>query len=157
MKHYRLYELLSALKAEQGMPYALYADAKQRVMDTVNNNPDYAWALPAFRQQVETYAQTPIEAPSYQALADWARRGQRADYDRAMYALRTRLNRMWMATLAEVPGAKEQCEDILYAFLHLHSWSLSAWTRPDASGGLAAAANSAWTCVPARELRSLRK
>ena len=114
------------MKAQENMPYSLYADAKKRVLDTVTGSPSYAWFLPAFQKHVETYAVTPIEAPSYQALADWKRRGQRGDYDRAMYALRTRLNRMWMAVLADVPGAKPLLEDILYAFLNLDSWSLSA-------------------------------
>ncbi|MBR5378928.1 MAG: heparinase II/III family protein [Clostridia bacterium] len=126
MKHYSMYEILNALKAQENMPYSLYADAKKRVLDTVTGSPSYAWFLPAFQKHVETYAVMPIEAPSYQALADWKRRGQRGNYDRTMYALRTRLNRMWMAVLADVPGAKPLLEDILYAFLNLDSWSLSA-------------------------------
>lgn len=126
MKHYTLYEILTALKAGENMPYALYADAREKAADTARNNPDYAWVLPTFEKYTEDYRNTPIEAPTYQALADWKRRGQRGDYDRQMYAIRTRLNRMWLAALLDIPGAKAECEDILYAYLHLHSWSLAA-------------------------------
>ncbi len=126
MRHYDLYEILLALKAGENMPYALYADAKEKALDTAKNDPDYAWVLPSLKEHTDTYAKMPIEAPTFQALADWKRRGQRGDYDRQMYAIRTRLNRMWMAALLEVPGAVPVCEDILYAYLHLHSWSLSA-------------------------------
>lgn len=126
MKHYSLYEILTALKSQSGMPYALEADAKQRAIKTVRENPDYAWFIPAFEKHVAEYAKTPVVAPSYQALADWKRRGERGDFDRAMYAIRTRLNRMWLATLVEIPGARPLLEDALYAYIHLHTWSLAA-------------------------------
>ena len=126
MKHYDLYQLLLALKAEENMPYALYADAASQALDTANHNPDYAWVRPTFEKYIAEYKGTPIEAPTYQALADWKRRGQRGDFDRQMYAIRTRLNRMWLAALLELPGAAAECEDVLYAYLHLHTWSLSA-------------------------------
>ncbi len=126
MKRYTLYELVTALRSAENMPYALYADAKEKALETANGNPDYAWVLPTFEQYVKDYRGTPIEAPTYQALADWKRNGQRGDYDRQMYAIRTRLNRMWLAALMDVPGAKAECEDILYAYCHLHTWSLAA-------------------------------
>lgn len=126
MRQYTLGDIFAALDAEKNMPAALYADAARSAKKTATENPDYAWALPYFRAQVEKYKTEPIEAPGFQAYADWERRGARGDFDRAMYALRTRLNTMALATLLDVEGAKEAYEDILYAFLHLPTWSLSA-------------------------------
>ena len=48
MKHYTLYEILTALKAGENMPYALYADAREKAADTARKNHDYAWVLPTF-------------------------------------------------------------------------------------------------------------
>ena len=94
MRQYTLGEISAALDAEKNMPAALYDDAARCAAKTVTENPDYAWALPYFRAQVEKYKTEPIEAPGFQAYADWERRGARGDFDRAMYALRTRLNTM---------------------------------------------------------------
>ena len=126
MKHYSMHEIVSALRSVEGMPYRLYTDVRQKALDTVKHDLDYAWFLPAFEEHVRVYSSTPIVAPTYQAYADWDRHGQRGDFDRAMYDLRTRLNRMWLAALLGIPGGKERCEDILYEFLHLPTWSLVA-------------------------------
>ena len=126
MRQYTLAEILHALEQEKGVPFSLYMDAAQIARRTVTENPDYAWVMPHLRQATEKYARTPIEAPTFQQYADFERTGQRSGYDQAMYQLRTRLNTMSLAVLLDVEGAKEQYEDILYAFLHLPTWSLSA-------------------------------
>lgn len=126
MKPYTLAQLAQALDAEQGMPGRLYDDAEQIAKETVSANPDYAWVRPHFQALVEKYSKTPMEMPSFQAYAAWEREGQRGKFDGAMYAIRTRLNTMALATLIDVPGARAIYEDALYAFLHLPTWSLSA-------------------------------
>ncbi len=126
MKQYTLKEILHALEQEKGMPQSLYADAAQIAHKTATENPDYAWVLPHLREATEKYAHTPIEAPTFQQYANFERVGERRGFDQAMYQLRTRINTMSLAVLLDVEGAKEQYEDILYAFLHLPTWSLSA-------------------------------
>ena len=126
MKHYTLYELTRALEETQNMPYGLMPGAVETAQKTAREDPAYAWVLPTMRELVDEYGRTPIEAPTYQAFAAWAREGERGRFDAAMYALRTRLNKMTIAAMLDVEGAKERYEDILYAFLHLPTWSLSA-------------------------------
>ena len=126
MKHYALREVEQALSAEKNMPAALYADAAQTAARTAKENPEYRFLLPYLEERLRHYAQTPIEAPTFQAYANWERKGERHLFDGAMYELRRRLSLMSIAALLDVKGAKEQCEDILYAFLHLPTWSLSA-------------------------------
>ncbi|MBR4234829.1 MAG: heparinase II/III family protein [Clostridia bacterium] len=126
MKHYSLHEITRALEQTPDMPFGLMPGARETMLKTALKNPSYSWVLPYMRELVEKYRKTPIEAPSYTAYAAWAREGTRSKFDASMYALRTRLNMMTVAALLDVDGAKEQYEDILYAFLHLPTWALSA-------------------------------
>ena len=126
MRQYTLCEIIRALEQEKGMPQALYSSAAQTARQTATENPDYAWVLPHLEEMTQVYAHTPIEAPTFQQYASFQRIGERHGFDQAMYALRTRLNTMSLAVLLDVKGAREQYEDILYAFLHLPTWSLSA-------------------------------
>lgn len=126
MKHYTLYELESALNSEKDMPARLYSDAEAKAKQVANSDPEYNWIVPYMENLVMEYQKTPIEAPTFQAYANWERVGERHYFDSAMYALRRRLSMMSIAALLDVPGSKEQCEDIIYAFLHLPTWSLSA-------------------------------
>ena len=126
MRHYSLWELTRALEEAKDMPFALMSGAVETAVRTATENPAYAWVLPYMGELVEKYRHTPIEMPDYQAFAAWAREGERGRFDAAMYALRTRLNMMTVATMLDVPGAREQYENILYAFLHLPTWSLAA-------------------------------
>ncbi len=126
MRHYTLRELESALRSEPNMPAALYADAEETAKRTALQNPEYKWLLPYLENLVQEYEKTPIEAPTFQAYANWERLGERHRFDTAMYALRRRMSMMSIAALLDVKGAREECENIIYAFLHLPTWSLSA-------------------------------
>lgn len=126
MRRYSLYEILTALEAEENMPYALYADAAETARKTATENPDYAWMLPYLQEQVKRYSETPITTPTFQAYASFDRVGERHQFDAKMYELRIRLNTLSLAVLLDVEGAKPLYEDILYQFLHLPTWSLSA-------------------------------
>lgn len=126
MIHYTLQELEAALRAEPDMPAALYADAGETAKRTAAQNPEYDWLIPYLEKLVQEYQNTPIQAPTFQAYANWERMGERHHFDAAMYALRRRMSMMSIAALLDVKGAKEECENIIYAFLHLPTWSLSA-------------------------------
>ena len=73
MKHYTLYELTRALEETQNMPYGLMPGAVETAQKTAREDPAYAWVLPTMRELVDEYGRTPIEAPTYQAFAAWAR------------------------------------------------------------------------------------
>lgn len=126
MRRYSMLEILQALEAEPDMPYALYADAAQKAHATATENPDYAWVLPYLREETEKYRVMPITTPTFKAYANFDRIGERHLFDTQMYELRTRLNTLALAVLLDIEGAKAPYEDILYAFLHLPTWSLSA-------------------------------
>ena len=115
MRRYSQYEILTALEAEENMPYALFANAEENARKTVNEDPAYAWVLPYLREQVEKYRNTPIELPTFQAYANFDRVGERHQFDAKMYALRVRLSDLALAVLLDIEGAVPLYEDALYA------------------------------------------
>lgn len=125
MKRYTLEEITRALDGAQNMPYALYENAREKAIAAADENPDYRWLRPLLSEYVKQYAENPVPPVTYQQYAAWDRRGER-DADGSMYAQRTRLNRMWLAALLGIEGGREQCENALYDYLHLPTWSLTA-------------------------------
>ena len=126
MRRYSMTELLEALQAEPNMPYALYMDSEAIAKKTVAEDPDYAWMVPYLKEKIEEYKKTPIASATFQEYANFDRVGERHLYDGKMYALRERLNRLAIAVLLDIEGARPLYEDILYEFLHLPTWSLTA-------------------------------
>ncbi|MBQ8953059.1 MAG: heparinase II/III family protein [Clostridia bacterium] len=126
MRRYSMTELLEALQAEPNMPQALYMDSEAIAKKRVAEDPDYAWVVPYLKEKIEEYKNTPIEQATFQEYANFDRVGERHLSDRKMYALRERLNRLSIAVLLDIEGAVPLYEDILYEFLHLPTWSLTA-------------------------------
>ena len=125
MKRYTLAEITRALDGAQNMPYALYENAREKAIAAADGNPAYRWVRPLLTEYVKQYEENPVPPVTYQQYAAWDRRGER-DADAPMYAQRTRLNRMWLAALMGIEGGREQCENALYDYLHLPTWSLTA-------------------------------
>ncbi len=126
MRRYSMTELLEALEAEPNMPYSLYMDAEAVAKKTAAEDPAYSWVIPYLKERIEEYQKTPIISATFQEYANFDRVGERHLADGRMYALRERLNRLAIAVLLDIDGAVPLYEDILYEFLHLPTWSLTA-------------------------------